>query len=293
MKTMPSLPINPNFISIHLSNRILKEEEFNNICSKPYMQVKIYYEGDSYSLDMLMQQLAPFKTNNIKLYISKCFIDYNVCLPFHYLGNNVKIEFSDNVEYGSGFNDYLMNCNDVVFNQAMSKLFDEKEKTRIIQEKNIREEFLNYILSELDRRNIDISKWDNKKKMDFFYKIIKDNYPYDWSITNNGHYIPESTIKGGTALVVYQRGRGICEGRSKLLKVVTNNNTIKLPCYLVDGRLGVDGHMWNEIITEDGNILEYDLSTGIKCSLQELENLHHSHKILAHESNVEKVLKKC
>lgn len=287
----PPLPIDGNRIKIKLKNRILSNNEYQLINYKKNSDVSLFYEGESVCLDMLMQQISQISDNNITLYVNKCMIDYNACLPFNILSKNTKIMFFDSVIYGSGFNDYLMNCNDVIFNQAVNKLLDENNKNRIIEERRIRDEFLKYILSESEKRNINIDKWSNKKKMDFFYKVIQDNYPYDMSITNNGHWTLESTIKGGTAYAVYQRGKGICEGRSKLLKIVTNNKQIKLPCYIVEGNYGNDGHVWNEIITEDGNVLEYDLSFGTKCSLKELINNYHSYNDINHEQPVEKILK--
>lgn len=292
---MPALPKKNggyvNKIDIILKNELLNEEECRLISENPFHEVSVFFEGNEYVLNILFQQLAQFRTNPIRLIIDKCLINPKLCLPFDELNNRTTIEFHNGAQCGSGFNDYLMDCNDVIFSHAVKKISVEHSK-RLIAEKEIRKKFLQELYNELDRINRNIDRLSNQQKMDFFFEYIRKSYPYDWSIVNlDGSWKSESTELGGTAKVVYERGKGICEGRSKLLKLVTNNSEIKLPCYIVSGRFINYGHAWNEFINDDGHVLEYDTSTGLKCSWEELQRNHPNYYNVSHEVPVERALK--
>lgn len=279
-------------IEISLNNEILSEYEFQKIVFNPSYEIDISYEGSSNELNILLQQLAQIRHNSIKLRINKCTINPYICLPFDLLNDKTTIDFEDSAKAGSGFNEYLMNCNEVIFNMVINRL-DYETKNRIILEKKYRDIILCEIYKFLESKNKDINKMTNKQKMDFFFWVINNNFDYDYSITKpDGSWNPDkSTQLGGTAKIVYERKKGICEGRSKLLKIVTNNNEIKLPCYIVDGKFGKDGHVWNEYIDDNGTIIEYDLSFNRICSLDHMEkNLPIYHNII-HEEPVEKILK--
>jgi hypothetical protein len=62
------------------------------------------------------------------------------------------------------------------------------------------------------------------------------------------------------AIETFKRKKGVCAGRARLLKVMLNNNYMRVPCYLVNGMSGHLQHEWNEIITEDGKSIMYDMS---------------------------------
>ena len=62
------------------------------------------------------------------------------------------------------------------------------------------------------------------------------------------------------AIETFKRGRGVCEGRSNLLTLVTNNPLLNLRCITAEGKLGTTGHAWNQFITDNNDIRNYDLS---------------------------------
>ena len=275
-------------ITLRLDNTGLLPIQYKKISDNNIKEVHINYNGDFQHLDILMEQLKNLYDKEILLNIGHVDIDDKISLPFHYLSTNVKINFADSPERSSNFNNYIINTYDELYKYIVP-LLDDNTANRITKERQIQKEFLKDLKELIALRGKYIDSYSKTELMNVIFNYICHNYPYDSSITGpGGIWTPESEEKGGTALATYERGKGVCTGRSKLIKLYANNRELKIPCYLVGGKYGKLGHMWNEYIDENGNIIEYDASFLNKCRLEKLPDIY---KIKCHEPEVVKHLK--
>lgn len=274
-------------IAYYLDNRGLSQEEYDKYLDSKPNKFNIYYKGNMHYLDFLLQQLANSSKNHVRLLVTNLEVDHSVQLPLSMLGPNIEIDMQDMVGWGQEFYHYALNMYDINF-EFLKKHISEKFKIQLSGERKIMEEYVSAVERMAKKKGRTIDSYTKKELMDFAYKYVKKYYIYDDSIVGPGYsYTLESSELGGTAYITYMRNKGVCSGRSKLLKLITNNRFLNVPCYLVSGSLGPNGHMWNEFIDGD-HILEYDLSTGENG--KRLEFLSGGHSIERHEDSVNKVL---
>ena len=271
----------------HLNGEGLNHQQFREMIESPINKVVIFFGGNMQQLCFLFQQISCAKDKHIKVELQKIDIDDSICLPFHLLGPNTVICFIDWPEYHQNFYNYVLNIDSLEFNAfTLHTKLDVAE--RAIGERKIQIEFLKKLRDQLAKDNQTFNDYTKDQLMDSIFKHVKKKYPYDMSIVGpHGEHIPESEA-GSTALGTYQRGKGICSGRSKLIKLYTNNKVLNVPCYLVSGWRGNLQHMWNEYIDERGNIIEYDASYNTICKMEDLPS---SYRITDHEPDVKKILK--
>lgn len=290
-KIAPALPVSSrptDRVTYKLNNRILNEVEYNSLFNPSLREYRIIYSGDSHNLDILLEQLSFFKEKNIMLDIHRLSqIDDTHCLPFRNLGVKTLIYFTDTPGMASTFNTYLINTYDEIFKSVLPHL-DSVVGNRLIKERKIQADFIEKFKCIARSEGKTIDDYSKKELMNWIFKYVCNHFKYAHELTGeHGEAISKTHDLGGTALATYERGRGVCSGRSRLIKLYANSKALKVPCYLVEGKLGNLGHCWNEFIDSDGSIIEYDSSFE---RIYKLERLPISYVIEDHEPEVQKVL---
>lgn len=286
---MPVIIERDDEIKFEVINSGLSQTQFDSLFNPAINKYTIKFSGNFKHLDFLMQQVSCAKEKEIIIEIKNVEVDNNISLPFNILGANTILLFGDQPELQSNFYTYLLNIWEPVYNSSILHI-PEMHRERITKERKIQADFLNEFENILNQRGKELSDYSKSQLMDVIFKYVVSNFPYDTSILEpDGNLIPEFFELGITAQMTFERGKGVCSGRSKLIKLLANNRMFQIPCYLVRGKHGNLEHMWNEYIDEQGNIIEYDSSFKMKCMINELPKIY---IIKSHEPDVEKVLKK-
>ena len=288
----PALPVDNRVKSqrdmqytINLVDEGLSHRQFDFIRNYDSSYI-IWYSGNSKTLNFLLQQISCLKDRRIQLCIKGVDIDNSIYLPFHNLGPTTSICFQDEPEFGSSFNKYVTNLLGLEYNHFLLHI-DKSIADRLNKERDIQIKLLQRIKREALTK--DISCYSKDNLMMIIFDFIKSEFPYDNSITNSDGSAGENTYLGSTAYGTYDRGKGVCTGRSKLIKLVATNPEINLPCYLASGKHGRLQHEWNEYLTEKGELVEFDASFNTICRLN---NLPQPYQLWHHEPAIDNVLKK-
>ncbi|MFI3307688.1 MAG: hypothetical protein R3Y21_03890, partial [Mycoplasmatota bacterium] len=104
---------------------------------------------------------------------------------------------------------------------------------------------------------------DDDEQMEIYFRYVQENYKYAWNDTIQGRETKSGHGYVHDPFYVYENGEGVCDGRSMLLKIMTNNYWLKLPCFIDNGMVNFGGetlHVWNVYIDRNGNRKVYDLS---------------------------------
>ena len=270
---------------VNLTNEGLSHKQFDFMKNHDSSYI-IWYSGDSKALNFLLQQISCLKDRRIQLCFKGVDIDDSIYLPFHNLGPLTSICMQDEPEYASSFNKYITNLLGLEYNHFLLHV-DKNIADRLNEERDIQIKLLQRIKREVLTK--DISNYSKDDLMKIIFDFIREKYPYDNSITNADGSAGEYTHLGSTAWGTYERGKGVCTGRSKLIKLVATNPEINLPCYLASGKHGRLQHEWNEYITSKGEVVELDASFNTICRLRSLPS---PYKLMHHEPAVDKALKK-
>lgn len=160
-------------------------------------------------------------------------------------------------------------------NEKDKKVFKRLLSSKDLFEFNKEEEVVKYLCAEIERKYPNIHRLAKKEQFELIFEYIKNKYPYYFeSLRPDGHATKPGFEWTHTAYGTYFYGTGVCEGRSRLIKLIANSNYFKLPCYTVSGSApsGV-GHCWNQFIDNE-TVLNYDSSFSIKgLTKRELKKL--------------------
>lgn len=286
-KNMAILPLTEYInkaIKFDLYDQCLNEQQFIDLIDYTKDNYFITYSGNLSNLDYLLKQLGCAKEKNIKLNLINIETNYSICLDFSSLGPNTMIYFTDKPNLSSSFNTYLINGYEEMINEALIHL-ETETKTRIIEERNIQESFIKDLKQTMAMHDKSVYEYNKDELMDLIFNYVRNHYPNEYIISKE--FIPESY--NNTAYMTYKNNKGTPEGRSKLIKLYTNNKYLNIPCYLVTGKYGKVEHIWNEFISPNGDIIEYDSSYNKVFSINDLPR---AYEIEYHEPEVIKKLYK-
>lgn len=188
------------------------------------------------------------------------FSEKGVSLELEGLPSNVKITCmmnyynnqEDFIKVNRCFESYALNCNDKDFEVLLSKV-TPKLKERLAKMHEIAKEFYY-------RMPMNIKNGNNKDKLDYAFSWCVRNIGYDSSATKDDGTLNLGRHDSQDPLVTLKNRKGVCEGRARLLKMLLNNYYMQVPCFLVDGMTRGLQHEWNEVILEDGTIIDCDIS---------------------------------
>lgn len=202
-------------------------------------------------------------TQKIIIDITEMEFCEKVSLDIDALPNNVKItslidhNLNENYIFSNqSFESWSMNTNDKNFELLLSKL-TVKTRERIIRMREICSNFYRFLSN-------DIRNASNREKALFAYNWCCSNIKYDNSATNEDGYLKNERKDSQDPIITFDNKMGVCEGRARLFKLLLNNNYMNVPCFLVKGTVKERGrilpHTWNEIVLEDGTIIDLDIS---------------------------------
>ena len=103
------------------------------------------------------------------------------------------------------------------------------------------------------------------ERADFVFDWCSKNFPYAWNeVGIDGNLKSGCNTAVSDSIGTFKLGKGVCTGRSRLLRMLLNNKYVRVPCYCVSGMCGNLQHEWVEIFDEFNNKFYYDLSFNLK-----------------------------
>lgn len=108
----------------------------------------------------------------------------------------------------------------------------------------------------------------NLEKANLAFEYCSKNITYDFGSTArgvNGVLKPRDDCDfSSDPIETLERKKGVCTGRSRLMKLLLNNRYMKVPCFLSSGYThSGEGHEWIEVF-DNWERYYYDLSFGVK-----------------------------
>lgn len=211
-------------------------------------------------LNMLCNLLSTYPTRkNVVIDITDMEFCEKVALDIDNLPDNVKIaslidrDLNENYIFSNqSFESWAMNSSEKNFDLLVSKLTAITRK-RIIRMREICSNFYRFTPD-------NIKTASSKEKALFAYNWCLSNIKYDIHATNSDGTLKYDRKDSQDPIVTFDKRMGVCEGRARLLKLLLNNYYMQVPCFLVKGMSGRLQHTWNEIILEDGSIIDLDIS---------------------------------
>lgn len=216
--------------------------------------------NETEGFNMLCNLLSTYPTSQrIIIDITEMEFCEKVSLDIDNLPNNVKIsslidsDLNENYIFSNqSFESWAMNSNEENFQLLLSKLTIESQK-RLLRMREICSNFYRFA-----PYNIKIA--NNKEKTIYAFNWCLNNIEYDNSATNADRTLRYDRKDSQDPVVTFDKRIGVCEGRARLLKLLLNNYYMGVPCFLVKGVSGRLAHTWNEIILENGSIVDLDIS---------------------------------
>ena len=196
---------------------------------------------------------------NIVIDITNLIFSENAELNFDSLKSNVKISSMLNNKLEEKYNfsnlyfeSWMMNCDEERFSVLIQKL----TPNTLARIKRMREICTNFYR----RTPVQIKNAKNLEKTIYAYKWISANIGYDFSANNSDGTLKPDRVDSQDPILTLEHKKGTSVGKSRLLKLLLNNHYMKVPCFLVNGKVGNKQHTWNEILLEDDSTVEFDLS---------------------------------
>lgn len=211
-------------------------------------------------LNVLCNLLSTYLTRkNVVIDITDMEFCEKVALDIDNLPDNVKLtslidrNLNENYIFSNqSFESYAMNSSEENFDLLVSKLTATTRK-RIIRMREICSNFYRFAPGNLKTAS-------SKEKTMFAYNWCLSNIKYDINATNSDGTLKNDRKDSQDPIITFDNRMGVCEGRARLLKLLLNNYYMKVPCFLVKGMSGRLQHTWNEIILEDGSVIDLDIS---------------------------------
>lgn len=211
--------------------------------------------------NILCNLLSTYPTsNNIILNITEMKFNENINLYIDNLPDNVKITSmldvnskEENYIFSSeSFENWALNCSEAKFKLLLDKL-TINSRNRIYRLREISLNFYRFFPDSIKTAN-------DEEKIKYIYNWCCNNIKYDMTAVNQDGTLKETRRDSQDPIITFDRRCGVCEGRAKLLKALLNNYYNKIHCFLVKGMSGRLQHTWNEILLENGSILDLDIS---------------------------------
>lgn len=276
---------NQNFINLYLDDCLLDSSVISILRQRRNIPIILTYNGSIENLNKLFRQLSfHLISNPIEIrFGSKFKVNKNSILELSSLRDNVKISIvSEAANDPSELNNWCLNLSDDEFKIVYDKIAVKKNAIDLLKQREIaRKVYLRL------SKTIDFNSMTDTSKMNFMFDWVSKNFSYDYDlIQSDGNYKDGvDRALGSDPGKVFERGKGVCTGRSRLLKILLNNPYLRVNCYTARGHLRHLEHEWNEFIDEQGRVYAYDISYSIKHvdditeSNKGHHNIEHSHVV--------------
>ena len=183
----------------------------------------------------------------------------NTVIDIESMNKNAKLHFIEDDEEQNDFCTWAHNLNPK--DKTFLRTCISDEQRRLFDKENMA---CNYLCNKIKEEIPNIDLLDTRSKLEKIFDYIGTNYPYSSEVlTDGGSRVRPGTQWSQNPMGTFEHKRGVCSGRSNLLKLVANSRHFNIPCYVVSGELGSISHAWNEVIL-DGEVYEYDLSFNLK-----------------------------
>ena len=225
---------------------------FNNICK--------VLSNNNLNIDIIL---------DISGILKEKYLKKRTLLNFESLPNNIKVSYLSlpqgmESQCLSSFNqtqfeEWALWLNEADYENVIKKLTPNSRK-RII--------FLKTLVTEFYQKHQRLlMNLNSEQRANYVFEWVRRNIQYDNSaVGRDWNYLNETPLMRwiyADSIETYKRKKGVCTGRSRLLKVLLNNKYIKVDCFLVEGTVkGPQGdvpHEWNTCII-NGQKKYYDLS---------------------------------
>jgi hypothetical protein len=273
-----------NNLIIRLPNDQFNEsliERLNSI--NDHINIILYFKNDGLnciaSINSALDAFKRIKSNkNVIFDITNVIIDSNARWDVKGLPSNIKLSnvmMARNESkpfYGTNaFDWWALNQDEDTYNE-MLKHVTHKAKERMVAFRTVAKDFYESHIANYPRPLSD------KEKMDMAFDWCRLHTSYDGKSTKSDGNLKDGCSVCSDPIATLKRRKGVCTGRSRLLKILTNNYYAKVPCIRICGTIVHQpedlGHEWCELVTDQGSIY-YDLSFDKKgVKLEELEGYY-------------------
>jgi hypothetical protein len=254
-------------------NKLFTESILNYINSIPNdlgisIIFNFYNNEDIQELNSVFNSLSRIYTNKpIIIDVNYATFDEGINLEIEHLPSNVRISnlyFEKGIEsvfHGeNSFDWWGLKLSEDDFKLYLTKL-TPKSRERACQLREIAFNTYKYLF----KYNIENLSVQEKGKLVFDWCMGRIDNRKGYIAYDFEHILSDGRLDLGheysrDAIETFNRKKGVCAGRSRLLKVMLNNYYMRVPCFLVHGMWGELNHEWNEIITEDGESVMFDMS---------------------------------
>lgn len=266
-------------IILYLDNAPIDSSILNLILQNKDCEFKIYFTGSVKAFNELLTNLTNNTTPKSVTIYPNINIKRNTFLAIDNLPNRVKINFTSSTNNNQdSLIEWVLNLSDMDFSIVEPHIADENNKKHLKQEREIAKTVFKHL-----SKRVDFSCMSDTEKMNFMYKWLRENISYDISLVNSSGFKDDvDQSLGSDPVKVFFRQKGVCSGRSRLLKILTNNPYMNLNCFTVTGtiRYGqVKKHEWNAFIDENNQVYYYDTSfSGIE-HIKDLNKTDKEYKI--------------
>ena len=265
----------PNNINLFLINSSLTFAMIQLLKSKNKSSYRISYSGSLKTFNELLEALSIYRFSGNVTIIPTIKILKNNYLALEDLPDNVKIEIPSSLSnIPNPLIEWCLNLADEDFERIFFKINNPEQRNHLKKEREIAKTVYMHL-----SQNVDFSKMTPTEKMNFMYRWVRKNIGYDISLVNSTGFKDDVDKSLGIDPVkVFFRQKGVCSGRSRLLRILTNNPYLNLQCFTVTGTVNcgnVKKHEWNVFIDENNQVYYYDTSFG---EIEHIKDLNSSDK---------------
>lgn len=277
---------NQDFINLDLEDCTLDGNVISILRERSNVPVILMFNGSTEKLNQLFRQLSYFNISNpIEIrFGNKVKVNKNDALEISSLRNNVKIAIVSEAVYDpTELNNWCLNLSDEEFKIVYDKIAVKRQALELLEEREIaRSVYLRL------SKKIDFNSMTDTSKMNFMYDWVLNHSSYDYDLIQaDGNFKDDvDRTLGSDPCKVFKRGKGVCTGRSRLLKILLNNPYMRVNCYTAHGLCGHLEHEWNEFIDENGRVFAYDISYKLK-HVDDITKCNKGHHNIVHNHVVE------
>lgn len=278
-----------DLIELYMDNCGLDRNLIEILRQRIDVPIVLNYDGTLDNFNELLSELSqPLVFNPTEIRLNdNVKIPKNAVLKFKDLRENVKINIvSEAMKDSKELNSWCLNLSDDDFKNLYGKIAVREQARMLCEQRELAKQVYLFL-----SQTIDFSRMTATEKMDYMFNWVENGISYDVGLIQaDGNYRDDvDRSLGYDPYKVFVRGKGVCSGRSRLLKILLNNPYMGVNCYTANGYSDKLEHEWNEFIDESGSVYAYDLSFGIKHE-EDITKNEIDHHAVEHSHIVEAML---